>query len=1185
VTFRPSRVTALLFLSGACALIYQVAWFRELRLIFGASTAASAAVLAVFMGGLGAGGAILGRRADREKNPLLMYATLELGVAMTAALTPALVWLARAAYLGIGGASTLGNGGATVLRLLLSVVVLLPSTFLMGGTMPAAARAVEVSSDAGRRRVATLYGVNTFGAVAGTVAANFLLLEVLGTRLTLWSAALVNLLVGITARSLARHPEAEEIAAQGEAPEATADEATNANANANADANADADADADADANADADADADAGADANANADADASAGAPTSAPATSPSPTRRAGTGASPAADEEDDRRVPTWLPPAAAAVAGGSFMLMELVWYRMLAPLLGGSSYTFGLILAVALTGIGIGGALYGKIKAPATPRAFALTCALEAAFIAAPFALGDRLAVLSALLRPLAKAGFGWSIGAWTFVSIIVVLPAAIVSGAQFPLIIALYGRGARSVGRHVGAAYLANTLGGIAGSIAGGFGLVPLLGAPGCWKLVVGSLVAAAFVALWAEVLTDRASGAVPFHHPRSTAIVFALTAFAGACFLTRGPTAVWRHAGIGAGRADLRLQAISTSALEGFRHTFERAAYWEEDGVESTVALLHNGGFVFVVNGKADGHAVGDAGTQVMSGVLGALMHPAPKRALVIGLGTGSTAGWLGAIDSIDQVDVIELEPAILRVARDCAPVNRDVMNNPKVKTTLGDAREVLRTSRGRYDVIFSEPSNPYRAGISSMYTAEFYTSAAERLEKGGLFMQWMQAYEVEPWVVATVVTTLHQVFPHMTLWQTMGGDLLLIAGKEPLELDAAALRARIKTEPFASALAHAWHTDTLEGVISHFQATSAFADIIVDRKLGSVNTDDQNVLEFAFARSVGSNKRAEGDIQDLARRLAMTRPAVVGHVDWDRVAEERWLFEALSGLPLDPPPDQLERLPLGRVIDATRVGQHAVAGRIWASMGRAPSSYGERTVVAEIMAMSGTTPAHAALLDLAPNETERDLFRARWATRHGNLRAAEASVESAVKRLRVDPWVRQPLIGTLLGLARDLARRDPPFAARLFDLMSEPFAVHLAREDRLMTRLTSTRLLADVPRCVQALAELEPPLWDRVLFETRVACYAKASDPRATGAEKDLIAYLDVEGTFGASIPSAVEPDAGAPAAPVAVVDDAGTPGADAASPTTAGADAGAVARDGGARPDGGARAPVEAGP
>src|SRR3954454_22586929 len=100
---------ALLFCSGACALVYQTAWFRELRLIFGASTAASAAVLAVFMGGLGVGGIVLGRRADRAANALRMYAHLEIVVALAAAATPGLVWLAQAAYLGIGGASAIGT--------------------------------------------------------------------------------------------------------------------------------------------------------------------------------------------------------------------------------------------------------------------------------------------------------------------------------------------------------------------------------------------------------------------------------------------------------------------------------------------------------------------------------------------------------------------------------------------------------------------------------------------------------------------------------------------------------------------------------------------------------------------------------------------------------------------------------------------------------------------------------------------------------------------------------------------------------------------------------------------------------------------------------------------------------------------------------------------------------------------
>ncbi|HQP37338.1 MAG TPA: fused MFS/spermidine synthase, partial [Polyangiaceae bacterium] len=199
-----AAVAPLLFASGLCALVYQVAWLRELRLVFGASTAASAAVLAVFMGGLGVGGLLLGRRADRLARPLSLYANLELAVAASAATTPLLLLGARSLYVTIGGSPTLGVTGATFVRLLLTAVVLGVPTFVMGGTLPAAARAVSTADDVKRRNVGTLYAVNTVGAVAGAFAANFLLLEVFGTRMTLWLACLVNALVGMTARAVAR---------------------------------------------------------------------------------------------------------------------------------------------------------------------------------------------------------------------------------------------------------------------------------------------------------------------------------------------------------------------------------------------------------------------------------------------------------------------------------------------------------------------------------------------------------------------------------------------------------------------------------------------------------------------------------------------------------------------------------------------------------------------------------------------------------------------------------------------------------------------------------------------------------------------------------------------------------------------------------------------------------------------
>src|SRR3954447_5514647 len=199
---KTGRLGLLLFGSGACALIYQTVWLREFRLIFGASTAASAAVLAIFMGGLGAGSIVLGKRADATRNPLALYGYLEIGVAAAALLTPALLWLVRHAYLAMGGSFALGTIFAAVVRLVFSVLVLAAPTVLMGGTLPAAARAVEQPGDAERFGVSVLYACNAVGAVAGTLLSTFYLLENFGNFKTLVAAALLNALIGMTALTI-----------------------------------------------------------------------------------------------------------------------------------------------------------------------------------------------------------------------------------------------------------------------------------------------------------------------------------------------------------------------------------------------------------------------------------------------------------------------------------------------------------------------------------------------------------------------------------------------------------------------------------------------------------------------------------------------------------------------------------------------------------------------------------------------------------------------------------------------------------------------------------------------------------------------------------------------------------------------------------------------------------------------
>jgi spermidine synthase len=133
---------------------------------------------------------------------------------------------------------------------------------------------------------------------------------------------------------------------------------------------------------------------------------------------------------------------------------------------------------------------------------------------------------------------------------------------------------------------------------------------------------------------------------------------------------------------------------------------------------------------------------------------------------------------------MDRVEVVELEPAIAHVAEVCAPLNHDVLSHPKVRVVFNDGREVLQTSRERYDLIASEPSNPYRAGVANLYTVEFYASVRQRLAPRGLFIQWLQGYEIDSATMRTVLCTAEKAFPHVEIWEAKPSDLVLVCAAE-----------------------------------------------------------------------------------------------------------------------------------------------------------------------------------------------------------------------------------------------------------------------------------------------------------------------------------------------------------------------------------------------------------------
>ena len=1031
---------ALVFGSGLCALLYQTTWLREFRLIFGSSTAASAAVVGIFMGGLGLGSALLGQRAEKTPRPLAFYARLEFGIAASAALTPTLITLARAAYIACGGTLASGIFAGTCLRLVLAALVLGTPTLLMGGTLPAMARFAVTDTDENRRGLALLYGVNTLGAVAGAMTGTFLLLESFGDGATLYFSCALNASVAVTAWLIERCEPLQTVARI---------------------------------------------------------------LPNESQEPALR---------DSRMGRHALAPLPLllGLAALTGFVFLLMELVWYRMLSPILGGTAFTFGLILAVALLGVGSGGVAYAIVTSGRRPtlNGFAATCALEALCLAVPYGLGDRIAVCAMLLQPLASLGFHGRVMGWLGLCGIVVFPAAFIAGIQFPLLLGLLGKGRHGIGSQTGAAYAWNTAGAIAGAIAGGFGLIPILTAIGAWRLVIVLLAACAFFVL----LAARANNARPWRAlPALCAVVVAVFIL----IFADGPTAGWRH-----GQLD-RMNKFSASRnqLRDLLNSLRRDILWQADGVESSIGISKTNALAFLVNGKCDGNAKSDAGTQVMVGLLGALSHPDTKRAAVIGLGTGSTAGWLGAVPSIERVDVMELEPVIKKFAAQCAPVNHNALANPKLNLIFGDARELLLTNRDKYDLIVSEPSNPYRAGVAALFTREFYETVAAKLNRGGLFAQWLQTYDVDLRTVQIFYATFGAIFPHIETWETQTGDLLLLGSQSPIVRNFAALRARVAEEPFRSAIAFAWETNNLEGIFTHYIGNDEFARAVTANSRVALNTDDRMLLEFAFARNRQTDNRITfAEMRELARSTGSDRPANGDALDWNRIDDQRVAFYGRAGRPTE---FQIERERLSDALAHYENGDLPGAWTRWQSLQREPRDIPGFRLVAECLAERGEGGALAYADKLQPSEA--DAIRARLFWRQHRPEEAVLAMTSAIARFHVDPWPSTSFVARTLNLAIDLLQDRGPTRGTwsILQQLQEPFAVYNSEGVREATVLRAAMALDHGPtgdHVLHAVAAFEPHVpWELKYLSIRSRCYSAAHDPRADDARCDLLDFIAAE--------------------------------------------------------------------
>ncbi len=784
-------------LSGAAGLIYEVLWTRQLTLLMGHTTAAASAVLAAFMGGLAFGAALGGRLASRlsERRALHVYGLVEFTIAAAALIVPVLLVFARPLL-----AATYADGTGNwfgLTRLAVSLVVLTVPSAAMGATLPLAARWYLRNLEQAGSHAGDLYAGNTIGAAIGAALAAFVFVPALGLRATLWIAASFNVIAGIGALVIARIGD-RHVAAKAAAPRRGA-KATAAKPR-----------------------------------------------PQAQPKKTRKPGARSRPLPAADDPRIIAA----STLAFTGFAALASEVVWTRVLALVIGPTTYAFGLMLTTFITGIGLGSWLGARITTRVRDASAWLPTLVVAFAVMSAIALW-RIGGLPVTVAETMAGGSGL-----TFRSVFwrqglqaasLLLPLSIVLGALFPLAVRVAARTREGLAQDLASLYSSNTIGAIAGSLLAGFLLIPWLGLRATLVMVI------ALASIGALIIAGAA------RMPRWRQWLLAAAGLAALFVSWRAPR--WDQALLSSGAykyaAYVDVPDVQTVLTAG---TVE---YYKE-GATATVAVRRAAGATMLaIDGKIDASNASDMLTQRLLAHLPLLLHHNPKRVAIIGLGSGVTLG--SALQHpIDRADVVEISREVVEASAQFSEENHRALEDRRARVMTGDGRTHLLLGRGQYDVIISEPSNPWVAGVATLFTREFFQAARRRLAAGGILCQWAHTYDIRLADLRSIAATFASEFPNGTLWLVGAGDLLFIGSDRPLDAELAEMASRMKRPDVAADLSE----------VSVFDAGSLLSMYIggpVELQAfaagAAVQSDDRTALEFSaplglYDSSGASNEQA-----------------------------------------------------------------------------------------------------------------------------------------------------------------------------------------------------------------------------------------------------------------------------------------------------------------------------------
>ncbi|MDP6461864.1 MAG: fused MFS/spermidine synthase, partial [Gemmatimonadota bacterium] len=555
------------------------------------------------------------------------------------------------------------------------------------------------------------------------------------------------------------------------------------------------------------------------------------------------------PRAGETVVRAIPGSLILLTAGVLGFAALSSEILWTRVLSLALGGTAYSFVIVLAVFLLGIAGGSAWAAHLLRGGGSRAQRVFVACPAAIAWLTLALLPVFDRLPGLFMELSARGGGWAggIAVRAVVAAIPLLPPTFLSGAAFPLAVGILRRD--GVSRSVGDVYSANTLGAILGSWAAAFVLIPAFGLRG--GLLFGSAVLTASSAVLLLALGSRRTAGMSVALILVTAAGMVGLPDWNRARLTRGGFAV---------AVDLRRSGAAELGEERGEVVFL------EEGITSTITVRRWGGDLSMqMNGVTEASNTKDLVTQVVLGGLGAILHEGPQDVLVIGLGSGITAAAAASHPGVESVDCAEISEAVIRGARWFDEDADHILDDPRLRMIVGDGRNHLRLTDRTYDLIVSEPSNVWNSGVGALMTAEFFELASERLNPGGILVSWIQGYSLSSEALRSVLAAARGSFPRVSLWMGGWGDFMIVAGDARFGIDGERLLRKGRNPEVGKLLARMETPDLLSLLAKNLLAGDA-----VDRFVDGfpANSDDNLYLEFEAPRLIHKDTMPE-----LFRRL------------------------------------------------------------------------------------------------------------------------------------------------------------------------------------------------------------------------------------------------------------------------------------------------------------------------